>query len=173
MKTPPVTIDRLRQALSYDRRSGRFTWLISAGKAKAGTFAGCLDGQGYVTIGIDGHHYLGHRLAWAYVYGSWPTGIDHRNGNRSDNAILNLREATTAENNRNIAKSRNEKSSKFKGVCWCKTNKTWNAYIRIDRRLKNLGRYGDEITAAQAYDLAATKHFGTFARLNFPQVAHA
>lgn len=167
-----ITIERLRQVLDYDAQSGVLRWLISSGKAKAGKRAGCVDGQGYTAIKVEGRTYLAHRLAWAHFYGVWPDQIDHRNGHRSDNAIANLRNATRAQNNRNVSKASQPKSSRYKGVCWCKTNKRWSAYIRVDRRLKNLGRHVDELSAARAYDVAAKKFFGPFARLNLAEVGN-
>jgi len=41
-------------------------------------------------------------LAWFYYYGTWPTSIlDHIDGNKQNNSILNLRESTTRENSFN------------------------------------------------------------------------
>jgi len=40
--------------------------------------------------------------------------------------------------------------------------------IVVDGKHHNLGRFHDEIAAAEAYDDAARKFFGEYARLNFP-----
>ena len=43
-----------------------------------------------------------HRIVWAIVKGQWPKMcIDHVNGNKTDNRIGNLREASRSENERN------------------------------------------------------------------------
>lgn len=47
----------------------------------------------------------------------------------------------------------------------------WRATIIINSKGHRLGTYVSPIDAARAYDAAAIKHFGEFARLNFPQEA--
>ena len=42
--------------------------------------------------------------------------------------------------------------SKYVGVSWSKTNKTWHAMIMIDGKQKGLGYYHDEKEAARMYD---------------------
>lgn len=59
-------------------------------------------------------------------------------------------------------------TSKFKGVSWDKSRGKWKAQIRKAGEHPYIGRYDDEIAAAQAYDEAAREMFGPFARLNFP-----
>jgi hypothetical protein len=40
-------------------------------------------------------------MAWALVYGRFPRQIDHINGIKNDNRLVNLREVTTSENDQN------------------------------------------------------------------------
>jgi len=42
-------------------------------------------------------------------------------------------------------------------------------YVRFNKKRKHLGNFTDKIEAAKAYDVAAIKLFGYFARLNFSQ----
>ena len=91
---------------------------------------------------------------------------DHINLNGLDNRKCNLRICTRTENLRNQRKMKNA-SSKYKGVSWHKVNKKWQVQIGINEKLKPLGAFTDEILAAQAYDKAALKHFGDFAKPNF------
>jgi hypothetical protein len=91
--------------------------------------------------------------------------VDHRNGVRLDNRSCNLRFATRAENSANAGKRANT-SSCFKGVSWDKERRRWHAMIKVNYKAMNLGRFDSEVEGAQAYNAAALKHFGEFARLN-------
>lgn len=89
-KCQKVTRDRLREVLSYDQRTGVFTWNESRGKARAGSEAGKLRDSGRV-IGIDGENHSAARLAWFWVHGEWPSRLlRFKDGNRDNNAIDNL-----------------------------------------------------------------------------------
>ncbi len=92
---------------------------------------------------------------------------DHINGNGLDNRRSNLRLCTHSQNSANHQKRKGK--SKYNGVCWCKQYQKWRARICVDYKRIHLGRYDTEIEAAAAYDVAAVKHFGEFARLNFPK----
>eukprot|EP00775_Hariotina_reticulata_P009690 gene9690-9848_t len=59
-------------------------------------------------------------------------------------------------------------SSKFKGVCWSKTNKRWQAAIFVHSRNLYLGCYNEELDAAKAYDWVALTTRGADAKINFP-----
>jgi hypothetical protein len=92
--------------------------------------------------------------------------VDHWNHDGLDNRRENLRVCTKAQNNHNCRKHRwhngEYTSSKYKGVCWNKTEKKWMAYIHR----KTLGYFRTEEEAALAYNAAATRDFGEFAVLN-------
>jgi hypothetical protein len=115
-------------------------------------------------IGIDGKHYLAHRLAWLYVHGLWPAiEVDHWDRNRKNNRMGNLREATRSENMRNVGKTVANKSG-AKGVSWSQERKKWVASIQHNKRTIALGRYETIEAAKAAYDAAALKLHGEFAR---------
>ena len=59
-------------------------------------------------------------------------------------------------------------TSQFKGVCLESQTKKWRAQIVLDGKTRRLGRFSNEIAAAQAYDEAARELFGEYAYLNFP-----
>lgn len=92
---------------------------------------------------------------------------DHINGDRLDNRRSNLRLVTYSENAMNKCKPRKKTHSKYKGICFNKYS-GWKATIRPNGKYIHLGYYQDEKKAAEVYDKAAKKYFGSYARLNFP-----
>ena len=103
-----------------------------------------------------------HRL----ILNTSPTDTsDHANGNGLDNRRINLRICTDAQNNMNRGLSKSNTSG-FKGVCWDKQYRMWRAQIHINKTRIRIGRFEDKEKAAIAYNEAAIKYHGEFARLN-------
>jgi hypothetical protein len=100
--------------------------------------------------------------------GEPPDEVDHKNCNGLDNRRENLRKATTAENMRNSMK-RGHSSSRFKGVSLVQRTKEWDVSIRMNYESIRIGRFTSEEEAARAYDEAARRLHGEFARVNFPR----
>lgn len=102
--------------------------------------------------------------------------VDHINGDGLDCRRENLRLATHLQNGKNRRPSVNNTSG-FKGVCRNRRNvrKVWRAEIwtggRRNGRHIFLGCFETAEAAARAYDEAAIRLHGRFARLNFPGVA--
>ncbi|MGA2092565.1 MAG: AP2/ERF family transcription factor [Sedimentisphaerales bacterium] len=94
--------------------------------------------------------------------------IDHHNNKTLDNRRSNLRIASYSENNCNRPKKKNT-TSQYTGVHLNKKTGKWVAQIRIDGKGTHLGTFDSEIEAARAYDRAAKREHGIFARLNFPE----
>lgn len=88
--------------------------------------------------------------------------VDHINGDPLDNRRCNLRLATAQQNRRNMAPRSGK--SKYKGVCTFESR--WRASITVDYKTIHLGLFPTEIQAARAYNEAAIRYFGEFARLN-------
>lgn len=91
--------------------------------------------------------------------------VDHKNRNGLDNRRENLRPTTRSQNHANQRTSQTGKRhSRYKGVskCGCK----WQAYIAINGKKCHLGTFADEQGAATAYNEAAKRLFGEFARVN-------
>ncbi|MFA5783698.1 MAG: HNH endonuclease [Phycisphaerae bacterium] len=93
--------------------------------------------------------------------------IDHIDGNGLNNCRSNLRIATPAQNSRNTCAKKNGQS-KYKGVSPEKRRYCWRATLTINGKQMHIGQFASEIQAAKAYDKAAKKYHGNFARLNFP-----
>jgi hypothetical protein len=93
--------------------------------------------------------------------------VDHRNGNSQDDRRANLRTATYLQNSCNRGKKRNA-TSKYIGVSFEKQTKKWGVTIKYRGKHIRIGRFKTEIEGALAYDRAALKYRGEYARLNFP-----
>lgn len=125
---------------------------------------------GYPTVslrrdGIKINRYVHHLVVKAFVEGTGPK-TDHINGIRTDNRAENLRFASNVENACNRVGNL-KSSSRFKGVAIDRNRGGWQAHIR-DGKSVSLGRFDNEEAAARAYDAAAARIHGEFARLNFP-----
>ncbi len=95
---PPASV--LHELFIY--KNGALYWKndASKGRTKAGDFAGYLDPQGYITVGVFGKYLKAHRVVWRMHHpkGKMPKVLDHIDGNRSNNKIENLRIATHSMN---------------------------------------------------------------------------
>ncbi len=91
--------------------------------------------------------------------------VDHVNGNTLDNRRKNLRACTRSQNNMNT-RPRKGCRSRFKGVCWRADRHRWKARITAGGKVSHLGLFETEEEAARAYNNAARRLHGQFARLN-------
>jgi len=91
--------------------------------------------------------------------------VDHVNGNRFDNRKENLRFCSATQNAQNRRKAKN-KTSKYKGVTWWKSQKSWTAQIMANYKIHFLGYFDTEKEAAISYNKAALKIHGDYAYLN-------
>lgn len=160
----------LRRLLRYDPETGKLFWLerdlslftsIGRGRAWNAQYAGrealtSPDGAGYLQGNIFERRYRAHRVAWAVFHGVWPTNqIDHINGNRADNKIVNLRDVPPLLNLRNSKRPTHNRSG-VSGVAWDATRGKWHAYIGVGGKTVSLGRF-IEFSSAKAARLAAER----------------
>jgi HNH endonuclease len=145
-----MTQDELKSIVNYNADTGIFTWKVRASNAsKVGDLCGTLMSIGYIRLTIKWEMILAHRAAWLYVYGQMPSGdIDHINGVRSDNRIVNLRDVPRRLNLQNRAPS---KDGRLLGTHFCKSSGKWIAQIQVDGKKKRLGTFTSEIEAHNAY----------------------
>lgn len=151
--TQELTQQRLRQLLSYDKSTGKFSWRIfGTNQICPGMPAGAVS-RGYVRIRIEGKYYAAHRLAWLYVYGKLPEyEIDHINRDRLDNRIENLRDVPHFENCQNQGAKKNSILG-VKGVS--KVRNKYTAKISILGKIIRLGTFDTLEEAKAKYDTAA------------------
>lgn len=162
----------LREALSYDPRTGSLIWrgdrpvhhFKSEGIRQmwldkhAGKTAGGITSEGYFAFMVGGKKYQSHRVAWAIHYGMWPEGdIDHINHDRVDNRIANLRDVSRNANSKNRSSQTNNTSGQT-GVVWNRKERKWQAQIVVNKRIKHLGRFADKDEAIAARKAAEIEH---------------
>lgn len=162
-KANPHSIQELAKAFSYDPATGVVKAKLDRGKMRAGCPVGSPHNMGYLKVNYAGQSYLLHRLIWAISFGRWPNGVlDHKDGDKKNNKLNNLREATASQNARNVKKHVDNQSG-YKGVRLDKRTGKYLARIWL-RKEKHLGVFEDPIAASAAYQKAADEHFGEFNR---------
>lgn len=117
-----------------------------------------IDSSGYVRTG---HGIKLHRYLTGVKSGEQ---VDHINGNRVDNRLANLRVCTAQQNSINRISHGSE--SGWRGVFRSGRTCKWQARICVRQKEIYLGTYINPIDAARAYNEAAIRYHGEFARLN-------
>lgn len=133
-----------------------YKWHISKGKTGF-----------YARSNIKGKKTLMHR----YLMNFPQNGVDHKNSNGLDNRRDNLRNCSQSENLMNLRK-RKTATSIYKGVNFNKALKKYASRIQRDKKQIHLGYFETEDQAAVAYNMAAVKYFGEFARPNVNIMMH-
>lgn len=167
----------LSQLLSYDEKSGRLVWRerdisffsdgkITSAHAQKVWNSKYANSDAFKSINKDGYHfgaifkkqYRAHRVIWAMVYGEWPVKqIDHINGERSDNRIVNLRAVSLSENLKN-QKRREANTSGANGVYKNKKTGRWYAQVKVAGKGIHLGCFVDFLSAVDARKNADVKY---------------
>lgn len=86
--------------------------------------------------------------------------VDHINDRGTDNRRSNLRVCTIQQN---VTRQR---KGRWRGTCFDKKRGKWVVHIKVNGKQQHLGRFDKRTDAARAYNAAARKLFGKFARLN-------
>lgn len=156
----------LKEVIHYDPLTGVFTRIKkTSNSVKTGNLAGCFDkGNGYIRIRVNSKLYQAHRLAWLYMMGEFPKQmIDHKDGNKTNNAFSNLREADSSQNALNSKILATNKSG-YKGVGFHKKTGMWRARAVLNKVVHYLGLFETAQLAANAYKEFAEKNHGNFYR---------
>ena len=161
-KRETLTQEILKTYVHYDPDTGVFT-RVSKKKNIHGRVSGYRMKHGHTQVGIGKKLYLAHRLAWLYIHGKFPkTGLDHRDGDPTNNRLSNLRIAPPRENSWNMKKPKNNKSG-HKGVTWDITRNQWMAHVKKDGVRVFTKRFDQIEDAIEAVRKARILHHGEFA----------
>lgn len=156
-----LTQERLKELLHYDPETGVFAWKVRPSNCvKVGDVAGTKHPKGYWRVRVDNDYYLAHRLAWLYVNGMIPDGleIDHRDGDKLNNRLANLRLATRSQNQQNFRKPFSTSKSGMLGASWHAHKRKWRAAIKVGNKHEHIGYFDTAEEAHAAYVEAKRKH---------------
>ncbi|AIT81622.1 hypothetical protein JI59_18555 [Novosphingobium pentaromativorans US6-1] len=172
-RCPLPSIDVLRAAISIDPRTGLMTWrrrpashfrseasAASWNTQFSGTPAFSTLIRGYLHGIINSKRYRAHRIAFALYTGHDPDcEIDHIDGDKTNNAALNLRAVTSAENKRNLAIPAHNRSGVI-GVCFSRSKGKWRAYIgtRPQTHIGYFDAFDDAVAARRTAQSAHGYH---------------
>lgn len=146
MKNLP-SLSELKSKIEYDPLSGKMFWKEKGmqsrrgGNRFEGKEIGSISSNGYLKFNFNGRTLLCHRVAFYMQTGKQPLCIDHKNRDRTDNRIENLRPADHIKNQLNTGLScRNE--SGYKGVYFCNQTGKWKStyYIKKGKQV-TIGRF--------------------------------
>lgn len=170
-----LNIKCLFDTFTLDAETGLLYWRARGNARWDARYAGeqaftATSARGYKVGKVLGYPTQAHTIVFAMTHGRWPDGdVDHKNGDRADNRPDNLRECTRSQNMQNRGSTRSG-TSRFKGVSWCRQTGKWRASIKVHGKVRQLGRFTNEIDAAKSYDRACADVHGEFAKLNFCKV---
>lgn len=120
---------------------------------------------GYLQVGIGNRLQYAHRIIFLMFYGYLPKEVDHRNGDRSDNRISNLRDTGRAENQWNRRMQKRNKIG-MKGVWWSTREQKWHSTILKNGKKFHLGYFDTPDEGAEAYRLASMRLHGEYSIWN-------
>ena len=117
----------------------------------------------YIQVSIKRKKYYLHRIIFMMHHGYMPDFIDHIDGNRRNNKIENLRQATLSQNQYNKKINKNNTSG-IKGVYWNKHKQKWLARCYHDNKCHYVGSYNNLNDAENAIQTFRKSLHGEFAR---------
>ena len=158
-----LTQERVRELFDYDPETGELTRKTAFNRGnythKIGDIADFIHkASGYKRVSFGNKRYRSHRIIWLWMTGELPPeNMDHINGDRSDNKWINLRVASTSENNRNLRVSKRNTSGVI-GVRFYGLRGKWTATICVNSRSTHLGYFKEKADAIRARKEAEVKY---------------
>lgn len=158
----------LREYFTY--RDGALYWvkLPKYAKYKLGdAVLGTTDNKGFRLLELLKKHYMMSHVVFYLHHNYLPDFVYHLDGNKSNIAIENLKEAKFSCFFFGCDKREGNFTSKYKGVSFAKDRNKWRATITKDRKRFHIGYFDNEYESALAYDKKALSLFGEYAKTNF------
>ena len=144
----------------YQDADGILRYCIRRGSMLAGMSAGRINKHGYREVRVLGLVLLAHRIVWFLCYEEWPMfQLDHRDLNKDNLHIENLRQSTPSLNQANKRPMRDG----LKGATMLPNGK-FQASVKKLGKSYYLGCFDTEQKAHNAYCQKATELFGEYAR---------
>lgn len=169
-----LTQKYLKECFSYNTETGILMWLerprshfktstafntfnkrFSGKNAGSKTTTTC--GKTYSQVRVSNKLYFSQRIIWTLVHNEIPNEIDHINGDSEDNKLVNLRNVTHKENQKNLKLS-SKNTSGLCGVEWDKGKNKWRARITINKIKFHLGYFLSKQSALNARVDAENKY---------------
>lgn len=151
----------------FEHKDGHLYWKKVMHPNKqylVGKEVGSIHPTGYRHVTWMGKPHKVHRLIFLLEHGYLPKEIDHINGDRLDNRLENLREATRSENqcNRGALASN---TSGYPGVTWHKKSKAWAVRVMKNGKTRALGYFKDLELAGLVATEARSLYHGNYAKV--------
>ena len=141
---PIEVLEYYNKYFDYNQETGSLTWkeVPKYTNIELGDEVGTINNKGYRKLKVLGRIYSAHRVIWFAEKGEEPNCIDHINGIKDDNRIVNLRNVSQQENCMNRRKPKNNKSGCV-GVSYDKRTSKWYVQIYVNKAKKFLGYFSD------------------------------
>lgn len=158
------TRERLRHLFDYDPDTGFLTRRVASPRCPAGEILTHTDPNKYFSVSVDGENFPAHRLIWKYVTGQEPVVIDHIDGDKSNNRLMNLRDVDHCKNSWNRTR-RTSIESGFTGVVRAAGGRKWRAVVKSPEGVIFIGPFSTPNAASQARDQLLLLYRGPHHRL--------
>lgn len=156
------TWEYVDQVLRYDTATGHFWWKQRGGGRRMWRPAGSKHSSGYWHVWVGGRLFMAHVLAYFLVTKRWPEQkIDHRDGDGLNNRWKNLRPASSAQNNQNVTR-RKDNCSGHPGVHWDRTIGKWKAQASTGGKRHHLGLFETAEEAAEVRQRFVVEHYSHY-----------